>query len=386
MSNKKISNHYVPRLVLRKFSGKLSVYNVKTGELSENIKPEHAFEQCGLYNDKIESKLNLKIESQFGNLLSNILLQNNKEISLTRLQVLLIKKFLLISELRTIQNEALLQREREFHKIFGFPFVEKTIESETPYEYWMRTINVVLDSNGTPNSILEHPDKTYAAYRWSMVINSGYIAFWDAPDNKDEFVITDIGMTSENEKGWDGHCINNDRKLVFLNSILNCVTSEGEKCEINRVIYNTCNFSENFMMFPISAKRMIVLICPFYKTWFSLNDDVRNLMPLGDLTVIPNEELFQPNRNYYEATHSFVNTGRYHENDRYIYDIKNLNRDEIRYCNALFMDRIDTHLGFSSLDHALGSILKYKKLNTPPYTPRVKYDILYRIIEERYSR
>lgn len=385
MSNKKITNHYVPRLVLRKFSDKLSVYNVKTGELSENIKPEHAFEQCGLYNDEIESKLNLKIESQFGNLLSNILLQNNKEISLTRLQVLLIKKFLLISELRTIQNEALLQREREFHKIFGFPFVEKTIEGETPYEYWMRTISVVLDSDGTPDSIRERPDKTYAAYRWSMVINSGYIAFWDAPDNKDEFVITDIGMTSENEKGWDGHYIHNDRKLGFLKTILNCVTSEAEKREINRVIYNTCNFSENFMMFPISARRMIVLICPFYKIWFSLNEDVINLMPLGNLTVIPNEELFQPNRNYYEATHSFVNTGKYHENDRYIYDIKNLNRDEIRYCNALFMDRIDTYLGFSSLDHALGSILKYKKLNAPPYTPRVKYDILYRIIEERYS-
>ncbi len=385
MPKNQISNHYVPRLVLRKFSNKLSIYNVKTGELQENIKPEHTFEQSSLYDNETEKKLNLKIESQFGNLLSNILLQKENEVSLNRSQVLLVKKFLLISELRTMQNEKWLQREKTMEQIADYPFKERIIEGETPYEYWMRTMNVVLDSDGTPNSILEHPDKTYAAYRWSMIINSGCIAFWDAPDDKDEFIITDIGMTSENEKGWDGRYIHNDKKLEFLSAISKCVTTKEEKTEINRVIYNTCNFSENFMMFPISAKRMIVLICPFYKTWFSLNKAVRKLLSLKELTVIPNEKLFEPNRNYYQATKSFVNTGEYHEDDKYIYDIKKLSRDEIRYCNALFMDRIDTYLGFSSLYHALGSILKYKKLNAPPYTPRVKYDNLYKIIEERYS-
>ena len=48
------------------------------------------------------------------------------------------------------------------------------------------------------------------------------------------------------------------------------------------------------------------------------------------------------------------------------------------------MDRIDTYLGFSSLEHAVGSITKYKKLNTLPYTPRVDYTELYKIIQKRY--
>ncbi len=385
MPKNQISNHYVPRLVLRKFSDKLSVYNVKTGELSEAVKPEHAFEQAGLYNDEIELKLNLKIESQFGNLLSNILLQKDKEISLNRSQVLLVKKFLHISKLRTIQNEELLQRERALHKLLDFPFEEKPIEGETPYEYWMRTINVVLDSDGTPASILDHPDKTYAAYRWAMVINSGYIAFWDAPGSKDEFVITDIGMTSENEKGWDGIRIHNHKKRLWLMSLLESEKDDTEKTNLKNAIAAMSNFTENFMMFPISAKRMIVLICPFYKyRCFCKQFSGLDVIPLSELTVIPNEDLFQPNRNYYEATHSFVNAGQYHENDRYIYDIKKLSRDEIRYCNALFMDRIDTYLGFSSLNCAVGSILKYRKLNAPPYTPRVDYSELYKIIESRY--
>ncbi len=386
MSKSRMSNHYVPRLVLRKFSDKLTVYNVKTGELQENIKPEHTFEQSSLYDNETEKKLNFKIESQFGNLLSNILLKKNGEISLSRTQVLLVKKFLLISELRTMQNEELLQFERKFKDILKFPFEEKVIEDETPYEYWMRTMNVVLDSDGTPNSILEHPDKTYAAYRWSMVINSGYIAFWDAPNNKDEFVITDIGMTSENERGWDGIRVHNHKKRLWLMSLLESVEDDAEKTNLLNAMGAMSNFTENFMMFPISAKRMIVLICPFYKyRYFRKHLSGDDVIPLNELTVIPNEKLFEPNRNYYQATKSFINTGEYHEGDRYIYDIKRLSRDEIRYCNALFMDRIDTYLGFSSLDHALGSILKYKKLNAPPYTPRVKYDNLYKIIKERYS-
>lgn len=50
MSGDKISNHYVPRLVLRMFSNKLCLYNVKTGELQENISPDHAYAHNNLYD------------------------------------------------------------------------------------------------------------------------------------------------------------------------------------------------------------------------------------------------------------------------------------------------------------------------------------------------
>ena len=163
MSKGSISSHYVPRLILRKFSDKLCLYNVKTGELQENIVPEHAYMIDDLYDRETEKKLNEKIESQFGNLLSNVILKADKEISLTRPQLLLIKKFLLISVLRTIQNELFLQKEKQFHMILHFPFEEKQIDGGTPFDYWMRTLNAVLDTDGTPKEILEHPDKTYPA-------------------------------------------------------------------------------------------------------------------------------------------------------------------------------------------------------------------------------
>ena len=53
MPNGSFSSHYVPRLVLRKFSNRLCTYNIKTGELRENIAPEHTFAQNALYDQDV---------------------------------------------------------------------------------------------------------------------------------------------------------------------------------------------------------------------------------------------------------------------------------------------------------------------------------------------
>lgn len=402
-----INSHYVPRLILRKFSDKLTLYNVKTGELEENISIEHAYAIEDYYDRETEEKLNRRIESQFGDLLSNYLLKCDKEISLNRKQLYLIKKFLLISVLRGMNAEEFAQYERGFYdrleygkklitKMYGeerrddessAPFEEKVIEGETSFQYWMRTLNVILDTDGTPQTILDHPDKTYPAYRWSYLMGNAYLAFWDAPNERDEFVITDIGMTSENEKGWDGILVHNMKKTGFMRNVFSKAVEEKVSNEILQQIYSDLhaqnNFSENFMMFPISSKRMIVLISPFfkYKDKYAAYEQPPKL---ENLTNIPNPELFKANRNYYKYPQKFGQPFKYHDDDRYIYDVKTLSSNEIRYCNSLFLDRIDTYLGFSSLEHAVGSIIKYKKLNDPPYIPRVDYTSLYKIIQNRY--
>lgn len=379
-------NHYVPRLILRKFSDRLSLYNVKTGELKENIPPEHAYSKEDFYGDETEKKLNLQIESQFGGLLSNLILKSDKEISLSRTNLLHIKKFLIVSILRSIKAEEWMNKERRFYESCHMPapFEEKQVAGETSFEYWLRTLNVILDTDGTPKQVLEHPNKTYPAYRWACIVNSAYLAFWDAPDNRDEFVITDIGMTSENEKGWDGIRVHNRKKLEFIESLLENSNNTNERDSFLALLNSVSNFSENFQMFPISSRRMIVLISPFFKFRYFMKESGKTVPQLSGLTDIPNEKLFEPNRNFYVLPQTPGKEYQYHEDDRYIYDIKKLTNAEIRYCNALFLDRIDEYLGFSSLDRVVGSIIKYKKLNDPPYTPRVDYTDLYKIIQQRY--
>ena len=75
----------------------------------------------------------------------------------------------------------------------------------------------------------------------------------------------------------------------------------------------------------------------------------------------------------------------YDPGDRYIYKIKKLSKKETRYCNELFLDRINTWVGFSSLNKVVNSIFQYKRANSYPYVPRVDYTELYKIINERYD-
>ena len=152
--------------------------------------------------------------------------------------------------------------------------------------------------------------------------------------------------------------------------------------QILKYIHSTTSFHENFQMFPMSAKRMIVLIAPFYK-FRQVFKNICEMPDLEKLTCLTNENLYSPNRNFYVLPQDGLSQN-YHDDDKYIYDIKKLSREETRYCNSLFMDRINTYLGFSSLPKAVGSIIKYKKLNDPPYVPRNDYTNLYKIIQERY--
>ena len=105
---------------------------------------------------------------------------------------------------------------------------------------------------------------------------------------------------------------------------------------------------------------------------------------LSELTILDNEKLFYPNDAKYVLPQKGLQY-QYHSDDQYIYEIKQLTSQETQYCNALFLDRINTYCGFFSLNKAVLSIIHYKRLNEPPYVPRVDYTDLYKIIEQRYG-
>lgn len=397
-----INSHYVPKLTLRKFSDKLCLFNIQTGEYKENVKLDNAFSELGFYNDEVEDKLNKKIESQFGNLLSNKILLAEGSIELNREELQLIKKFLLVSVIRSMGNEEFMRKEKNFYidlnelskkyaeehgikeEPIAPPFIEKEIEGETPFDYWMRTLDVILETNGTPQAILEHPNKTYPAHRWSKVINDGYLGFWDSEYEHNEFVITDIGMTSENEKGWNGITQHNFKKTTILMNLAMSAKNDLAKLELYKLLDLHKYFTENFMMFPISAKRMIVEIDPFYKLKL-VNRSSYEMLDLSQFTYMTNENLFKPNDTKYVYSQKPFKPLKYHPNDKYIYEIKKLSNDETIYCNELFLDRINTWVGFSSLDKAYESFIKYYESNSYPFVPRVDYTEMYKIINEKYN-
>lgn len=407
-----MNSHYVPKFILKNFGERICLYDVQKGTLSEDVKLEKAYAQKGFYSDDVEDLLNRRVESQFANLFNQILSREGAEIRLKRAELRLVKKFLLISIIRSMDAEAFLQKEKTFYtdleeyaarngercmRDLGLdpsdlknrpltvtaPFEEKLTPNENVFTYWMRTLKVILETDGSPDEILKHPDKTYPAHRWAQIVDAGYLAFWDTNGGADQFVITDVGMTSENEVGWDGIRTHNVKKQKCLLQALQNTNDHFFQSNIARMSHMVAKFHENFQMFPISANRMIVLISPFFKFRYEYKDYF-SMPPLENLTVLANEELFLPNQNYYVYPQEPPNY-HYHENDEYIYQVKKLTAEEVRYCNALFMDRVSSLLGFPSLRSVVRSAIAYKKYNEPPYTPRVDYSRLYQMIEERYG-
>ena len=48
-----------------------------------------------------------------------------------------------------------MQKEKRLYSLCSpAPFEEKQVEGESPNEYWLRTINVILDTDGTPQQVL----------------------------------------------------------------------------------------------------------------------------------------------------------------------------------------------------------------------------------------
>lgn len=133
------NDHYVPQLVLRNFSNRITkfivdkngccsfekkiksevitVYDVKKKILLESVSIKDVYASEQFYADEVENKLNKKIESQFGNLFNKKLVNCSCAVEIDRKDLLLIKKFLLISVLRSAKTEEFIKMEKSFYDI-----------------------------------------------------------------------------------------------------------------------------------------------------------------------------------------------------------------------------------------------------------------------------
>lgn len=190
------NNHFVPRLVLRRYNDRLTVYNVTMGELRENNKLENIFSEQNFYDEDIEIKLGQKVESPFANILVKKILKAEvgDEIELSRKEVKIIKKFLLSEQMRVFLNEGKYSTLGKYvatmQKVFGavqYPFEEKTIEQETIKTRWQRNLRVILECSDLMH-IHKHELCTYEIYRWAQIYNSGYLAIWDSTSSGEDLL------------------------------------------------------------------------------------------------------------------------------------------------------------------------------------------------------
>ncbi len=159
-------------------------------------------------------------------------------------------------------------------------------------------------------------------------------------------------MTCENERGWTGTHVNS-AKWEFLNAFSEKAgRSEGMDTRFGDLYGSLLHDDGNFMMFPISSHRMIVVINKFFKFYWSLKDHYPDLPLITDtFTEIGSEDLFAPNAG---GVASYAQETKL--TDRFQYTPVRMTPMDCWYCNSLFMDRVDTWFGFAHREKVLNRI------------------------------
>lgn len=363
------NNHFVPRLVLRRYGDKINYYNLKSNKYFTNKNIENCFSQKKIYPIDVELKLG-EIEGRFGDLLNNKILKADDELVLYRNELTLIKKFLMIEMFRV--PDALVEHPESKHnpdfcsKLYGFE--EKTIENESYSEYIFRTIRTIIDSNDIED-YLKNPDKTYEGAKWFLLFNSCYLTFWDSTESNEDFLITDRGMTCEHEKtrfafeqyGFKEELI---KKGYIFSKMRDMKLSKQQKKEYSNIMNLSSFVYANYYMFSISETRMIGLINPWYRLWF----DQEKIKVFGSTPdVYPcmlSKQAMAVNRNDYVKQMVIDGISYYlkDDKDKYIYDIKYLQFEDVCLINAMMLDRTFEILGFVNSNKIIRSLTVYNNI------------------------
>jgi hypothetical protein len=244
--------------------------------------------------------------------------------------------------------------------------MEKAIEGESDEAYWERTMECILNApHPIPDELALDPKCTNEAWYWSSVILRGYLAFWDAEGTSDEFLLSDIGMTSENELSWlvYGH---NVSKMNYLGDLAHATEKDNPKLNLAALqqMDNLIFFHENFMLFPLSKNRIIVSINPFYRLLATTKaPDKLGVEDLKPFTRMTNGALFEPNENIYSKPPLPNGKPVLSDDDLFIYKPLKLSRFETQYCNALMLDRAERFIAFSNKEKIQGSLVLYASAN-----------------------
>lgn len=375
------NNHYVPKLVLRRYNTeKLTTYDVKTGKVRNNMKLDKIYAEQDLYGEEVEKLLFKKIESRFGSILDQKIIpaKVGSEIVLTRKELDIIKKFLLVEQMRIFQADKEYQYiysqtvAKQQSEIYKYPFNEKVVENETVKARWLRTLQVIIECEEL-RTVEKHELCTNEAYYWAQIYASGYLAVWDCTDTDEEFIVTDAGMTSEREVGAPAGI--EIEKKAYLEKMWMEEKDPQKKALYLKLLYEQQSFHENFYMFSLSKTRMIVIINPFFR----LFDKAEN-MPEPDIwPTMLSRELYAKNKA--PVLSKFKGKPVYSPTDLFKYRVQSMSLEDFRWVNILMLDRVQKLLGFSDIEKIADSVCDYKEfydevLGRPmmvDYNPLIKY-------------
>jgi hypothetical protein len=363
-------NHFVSQLIIRRFSDAITTFDSINKQLVKDRKTHRVFYKDNLYTDEIEKQMAIELESPFANLIDKKIL-GKQTISITRDELYLIKRFLLLDSIRTYDADG-------FYKIFvGFKsavttyaklsntiddfdimllpsLIDKKEDKQTLY---MQTMKMFIECKSLSN-ILFHKYVTREAYCWAKVVLDMYIAFWDSADNQ-EFILTDNGITTEYEpshtifKGLD------PSKFSYLFYKMQEASDDVQTTQYAMFLAKHALMYENFSVFSLSSTRSIVMINPFFKLYDGRVMPILNSKKMLQLekpdiwpTCMETKEAFK----IPETQYKLDNNAGYSSDDIFIYTPSKLSTFDTVRINTLALQQKHNCFGFNDIDKVVDSL------------------------------
>lgn len=349
-----VNSHYIPQFVLRHFSEneRIQYCDIDNRKVERrNIKT--TFSEKGYYPDEIESNLCNKTESQFAKLLNDRILKEKYRITLTRDELFILKKYLIVSIMRYDLTE-------QYEMDGSVPDDRIQSYSDTFYKNINKVLNCsCLDDmmqyvNIDPFKYLNSNDankelgdiKLFADVK--NILHS-YIVFVRTNRSKEKFIVPDTGFAYQ---ATHLSVYSNDKfdKCMYT---LNYAMKTG-----NPYIFHVSQLLSpyDYYICPVSDDMAIVSLSSFFK-FFNKKSDIYGMVPIDGLSV--RGMIGFGDSDMVEAPHP--NT-KYGKPVSYDYAIKQLTANDVYYLNSDMINNSLHFIGFKDLKDVKASIQYYTNL------------------------
>lgn len=323
-----IKSHYISQFILRQFSNKDRInycdLNRKSTEI-RNIKS--TFSEKEYYPEVLERSLCRNIEVQFSTLLKAKILTNIKKLILTTDEMLILKKYLLITVFRFKPNIRYIQEVypdlsiKEFDDVFG-EFTEnlnKILECKTKEEMF-----AYID--------LKNESTNLYLFAYVKDILFSYTVFVSSKRCEEDFLINDRGFAI-----YEGPI-----NIKKLNATLELAKKTGD-----RILFQIASMltPHDYLVFPLTRNIAILTMSPFYKLCLDKSpyhikypeeaQTISKILGFGNKEIIKDPKLI-----------SQVDNGMQYE-----INVKNLKFEDVIFINTLLISATEQYFGYSDINN-----------------------------------
>ena len=331
-----VNSHYIPQFILRNFcvDNKITYCDMEH-QKTELRNTRSVFSEMGYYPEGIEKDLCKKAEYLFANLYHNKLENARNSIVLTRDELFILKKYLIVTAIRyryefTEEEYAMMEELGSAFKVEFIDSLNHILNCETVDEVfqYLEMVRKHLDITNL-DKLIENPDINL--FLWSEIkdIVYSYVVFVKVRGDE-KFLIPDIGRGI-----YEGPL---SRKK--MTGLLETAISQENPVLVQ---ISTMISPRDYTIYPLSKDMAVLSMSSFFKLLTDSEIKVNVILPEECPTVsavlgFGSKDTITPPK--------VRNTGGTKE---YIYDIKHITPADVSHLNCLMLAEAQHHIACSEL-------------------------------------